>query len=291
MTSASGADLSNSELLTKLVELIKKESNNIKTEIKQDIQEIKIENAKILERIKQQEEKIEQLEQTNKKLQQENLYLERATRKNNILVFGLEVNSKTAHLVDVVTEKLNNLLGINISQQDLRNLYVIQTKEFPVKVEFISYYKKQEIFQNVYKLKNSKVFVVHDLCEKDRQTNKILQNHRKAAKAKNIPAKIIGDRLIVNGDTYTVDMLEANNQSIPTTPSDDITEENEDVFNKSTNDGMTSTAVASTYTSSRPSTSPGDKPPTKKSKQDTSKQMVEQLSRKTRLQSQTRGNK
>nr|CAI5825645.1 unnamed protein product [Callosobruchus analis] len=51
---------------------------------------------------------------------------------------------------------------------------------------------------------------------------------------------------------------------------------------------MTSTAVASTYTSSRPSTSPGDKPPTKKSKQDTSKQMVEQLSRKTRLQSQTR---
>nr|CAI5843663.1 unnamed protein product [Callosobruchus analis] len=132
MTSASGADLSNSELLTKLVELIKKESNNIKTEIKQDIQEIKTENAKILERIKQQEKKIEQLEQTNKKLQQENLYLERATRKNNILVFGREVNSKTAHLVDAVTEKLNNLLGINISQQDLRNLYVIQTKEFPV---------------------------------------------------------------------------------------------------------------------------------------------------------------
>nr|CAI5858551.1 unnamed protein product [Callosobruchus analis] len=116
MTSASGADLSNSELLTKLVELIKKESNNIKTEIKQDIQEIKTENAKILERIKQQEEKIEQLGQTNKKLQQENLYLEGATRKSNILVFGLEVNSKTAHLVDVVTEKLNSLLGINISQ-------------------------------------------------------------------------------------------------------------------------------------------------------------------------------
>ncbi|CAH1959925.1 unnamed protein product [Acanthoscelides obtectus] len=92
MTSSN--DLSNTELLSKLVELIKKESNSVKSEIKQEIQEIKLENAKILNLVKQQDEKLELLEKSYKKLEQQNLQLERATRKNNILVFGLEVDKQ-----------------------------------------------------------------------------------------------------------------------------------------------------------------------------------------------------
>ncbi|CAH2012685.1 unnamed protein product [Acanthoscelides obtectus] len=107
MTSSN--DLSNTELLSKLVELIKKESNSVKSEIKQEIQEIKLENAKILYLVKQQDEKLELLEKSYKKLEQQNLQLERAVRKNNILVFGLEVDSKTANLADIATGKLNDL--------------------------------------------------------------------------------------------------------------------------------------------------------------------------------------
>ncbi|CAH2012506.1 unnamed protein product [Acanthoscelides obtectus] len=123
MTSSN--DLSNTELLSKLVELIKKESNSVKSEIKQEIQEIKLENAKILNLVKQQDEKLELLEKSYKKLEQQNLQLERAIRKNNILVFGLEVDSKTANLADIATGKLNDLLGINISNNDLQNIYGI----------------------------------------------------------------------------------------------------------------------------------------------------------------------
>ncbi|CAH1962125.1 unnamed protein product [Acanthoscelides obtectus] len=60
----SGKDLINTELLSKLVELIKEESNNVKSEIKQEIPEIKLENAKILKLVKQQHEKLELLEKS-----------------------------------------------------------------------------------------------------------------------------------------------------------------------------------------------------------------------------------
>nr|CAI5826835.1 unnamed protein product [Callosobruchus analis] len=62
----SGADLTNIELLTKLVELIKKESNTVKTEIKQEIQEVRFESSTILNNVREQDEKLEQLtKQTN----------------------------------------------------------------------------------------------------------------------------------------------------------------------------------------------------------------------------------
>nr|CAI5823642.1 unnamed protein product [Callosobruchus analis]CAI5854146.1 unnamed protein product [Callosobruchus analis] len=268
MTSGSGADLSNSELLSKLVQLIKKESEDIKTEIRQEIQEIRKENTRILGLIKQQDDKIEYLEQKN-------LQLERAVRKNNVLVFGLDVDAKTTNLVNVVIQKLNNLLETNLSVEDVNNIYVIKSeKNCPVKIELVSYLKKQQVFHNIHKLKKSGVFIVHDLCPKDQEINKILQKHRKAAKAKNYTAKIIGNKLIINGDTYSVDELEnedyvmgSNNPSAPDTPTANITGT---PFQRS-------------------SVSPSSKPQTKKAKIELVKETTtDQVFRKTRLQSQSR---
>nr|CAI5826915.1 unnamed protein product [Callosobruchus analis] len=58
-------------------------------------------NAKILNPVCEQNEKFEQLTRANKQLIHENLQLESVTRKNNIVISGLGLDSKTADLVTV----------------------------------------------------------------------------------------------------------------------------------------------------------------------------------------------
>lgn len=197
-------DLSNSELYEKLLAAIQTESKNTKEDLKE---EIKTQNDNIIHLLQQQNIKINDLEIKYNQLEQKNLTLERRIRKNNVIIFGLKIN-KQVRLHEFILEKLEELLQIKLAESDLNNVYQIKTdKGEPIKVELSTYLKKELILSNTYKLKGTKIFIVHDLCYNDRIDNKILREHLKLAKSKNYFAKIKGNKLVINDDIYSVEQL------------------------------------------------------------------------------------
>lgn len=193
------------ELFAELVKVIQTENNKTKEEITNNII---AETQKIVQVIEEQNKKINILEKKYDTLNQKYLNLERQVRKNNILIFGLDLQEEN-NLQEFVLKSLNNKLEINLKESDINNIYEIKGRKGNfVKLELISYMKKQIIFQNIKKLKNSKLSIAHDLNFEDRNKNKILVKHLKEAKSKNYSAKIVGRKLIVNGTSYAAEDLE-----------------------------------------------------------------------------------
>lgn len=215
--------LSTNELYSKLLEVIKQEGNNNKEDIKSEIKretrklseeinaKIKEENRKLTELIEQQNQKIILLQSKCDQFQNRCLNLERQIRKNNIIIFGLTIENDIS-LLEFVINKLNTLLGIELKESDISNLFIIKTnKGEPVKIEFTSYLKKNLIFKNIGKLKGTKIFIANDLCVEDRSAQKILLQHLKHARSKNYYAYIKGQTLIINGEVYTPEQLQSKN--------------------------------------------------------------------------------
>lgn len=295
--------ISNNDLYVKLLAAIKQQGEDTKNDI---LDYIKCENAKLVESIEVQDRKLECLDKKYSDLEFKYLNLERQVRKNNVVIFGLEVNTERNLCYTVVT-KLNELLGINIREDDLNNVYAIKTSNgSPIKVEFLSYLKKDQIFKNIHKLKNSHIFIANDLCYNDRMKLKILQKHQKLAKSKNLPTKIIGLKLLANGEFFTADQLEN-----PTSQGESEKYVNEEIEERSKSNSAPSTPhpycsdsleyseeISNTQVEleNRPSLSPGDNQPVKRIKlnqQKLSSGIASKSSNKspvirTRLQSSTK---
>lgn len=138
-------------------------------------------------------------------LENKSLLLDRKIRKNNIVIFGLKTEKSTG-LLEEVLQKLNEILGIKLVENDVNNVYRIGNKSTII-VEFISYLRKQLVFQNIRKLKNSGVSISNDLSPEDRETSKILYKNLKVAKSRNHKAYIKNYRLYVDEKVYTAEQL------------------------------------------------------------------------------------
>ncbi|KAG5891844.1 hypothetical protein JTB14_030149 [Gonioctena quinquepunctata] len=142
-------ELPNKDLFDKLLEAIQITREKSKGEIMKNIFE---ENKKLIELFEKQNEKIKVLEAKFSQLDKSSINLERHSRKNNIIIFGL---GKLSHsnLVKEVIQKLNSILGINLNEQDLNNKFPLNpVAEAPIKLEFLSYLKRRKIFEYAYKL-------------------------------------------------------------------------------------------------------------------------------------------
>lgn len=217
-------DLSNSELLQKLSQLIEKTSDTIKKEIKDEIQEI---NHSLLLKIENQEKKRRELEDHFLRLQAGHERLEKGSRRNNIIVFGVDVTDRRADLAEFVLDKIGNLLELNLNLSDVNDVYRIKTtKGFIIKIEFLSNLKVREVFKNVTKLRNTGITISQDLSLQERKDREVLLRHMREARAKKYYANIVGSRLKVNGTFYTVTQLESSrnftwepkSNSAPATP-------------------------------------------------------------------------
>lgn len=206
---AENSDISNNDLLAKIAQTIREEGKKNKQEITSDInKQIIKENEKLLKKIDEQNIKLNLLESKYNKLEIRCINLERHYRKNNILIFGLEI-PENKNLLHYTVEKLNALLEVNILVSDINNLYHLRPndKGTPIKVEFVTYIKKIEILKNANKLKGTRIFIAQDFCLEDRQDNKVLNEHYKLARSKNCYAKIKGKTLQINDEVYTLAQL------------------------------------------------------------------------------------
>lgn len=203
------------EIFKQLGKLIKEENDKqlgaFKVILKEETTEIKKEIYEIKTAITESERRIKLLQDSNCILQKKNEYLERKLKKNNIVIFGLEVEKE--NLVNDVIRHLSELLHINIDISQINNVYKIgkQPTNQPIVVEFLSYLVKVEVLKNCKNLKGTKISISDDLSKADQAVRKCLLKHQKEAKNNNLNAYIRGNKLMINNDVYTVEDLEKEN--------------------------------------------------------------------------------
>lgn len=176
--------------------LLQEQTIEIKEGFKHDLNDLVF-------KVRKYELKIQQLERRC-------LTLERKVRKNNVIIFGLEVKDSELALDTLL--QINKLLGLNITINDVNNIYKIgKSDKPPIIIEFLSFYKKLEVFKNkerLRSLKTANVAISSDLCDQDRREQKILRSHLKKARENKLPAKIRGQRIEIQGKWYTASQLE-----------------------------------------------------------------------------------
>lgn len=169
--------------------------------------------------------------------------LDRKQRENNIIIFGLETRNEEL-TPNYIKKQIKNLVDIDITDSELNNFYPLgKTSDPPIKIEFTSFLKKKAILRNTKKLKGSRIFIANDLTEKQRNQNSILRKHLNLARGnKEVNCYIKGNRLHVNGRTYSPDELEYQEednikiqgkpQSAPGTPTPAASKDHQPPFAK-----------------------------------------------------------
>lgn len=167
--------------------------------------------------------KVDLLERENKELREGLESANRLENKKNIIVFGLEKDSKLSP--ELLCCELNGLLGTRVEASEISDFYTLgRTEKCPLKIEFVSYQTKKNIFNHVKKLKGSKVSIANDLTPKQRQENRRLRSFLLEAREKYTEKSYIkGNKLVVGQVAYDLEDLECSEEqnkvnSAPGTP-------------------------------------------------------------------------
>lgn len=143
------------------------------------------------------------------------LQLERISRKNNVIVFGLQLDG--SNLISETIDKLNTLLDLQLTIKDINDIYRINKRtNSPIKIEFISYLNKKLVLSSTKKLKGTNIYINNDLCKEDQERQKILRMHVNEAKSKGYHAYIRGGKLIVNNEAISPSKLQPQIESVDT---------------------------------------------------------------------------
>lgn len=162
---------------------------------------------RILKELGVTRERVEELERENTELKNKIENLERVTRKKNIVIFGMERKDPIPS-VDVFAEELSSLLKITIDSTDIIDLHSLGNETTsPLKVELLSYSKKQRILSQGYQLKGTEIKIAHDLTQAQREDFTVLKKYLVQARNNNKKAAIKGQRLIIEGKSYTANQL------------------------------------------------------------------------------------
>nr|CAH7759786.1 unnamed protein product [Callosobruchus chinensis] len=105
--------------------------------------------------------KLQSLECKYKSLEECYTRLDRQIRKNNILIFGFTLPNKDNDLLANTLNQIKEYLTVEVTEGDINNIYKIKVNQsWAIKLEFISYLKKQSVMKNTFKLKGTKIVFV-----------------------------------------------------------------------------------------------------------------------------------
>lgn len=158
-------------------------------------------------KVEELEVKVTELETENTVLQERIKYLEESAKKNQVIVFGLQEDTEEL-LEEKILNLLTNTLAIEIHLETIDNLYRIGKKGKgsvrPVIIRFVRFLEKQVVLKNAHKLRGTGISICNDLTLQQQKDHKILYKYYKTAKDKGFSAKITGNRLVVNEETFNV---------------------------------------------------------------------------------------
>lgn len=186
---------------------------------------IEASEVRVLLKIESLNSRIRTLEKENRQLKNKVEILDRESRRNNLVIFGLNSVPREVS-VDFISSQIKQLLDVQLDESNINNLYKLGNAEnSPIKLELVSMLKKREILLNCRKLKGSKIYIANDLTEKQRGEYKILREHLSRAREDTENSCYIkGNKLYVNNVAYTVEDLkyetepEPRSYSSPPTP-------------------------------------------------------------------------
>lgn len=154
-------------------------------------------------------ETVEHLKTEVREIKNKNLLLERRVRKNNVIIFGVNLN--TDNILKETLDTINHHLHTNLVESDINNIRLVGRgqRSLPIILEFVSFLKKVTIFKNIRNLKGTGIAISNDLCREDREQNRTLVKYYKKAKSEKIDASIKNGKLLVDGKSYTVSELKS----------------------------------------------------------------------------------
>ncbi|XP_029822697.2 uncharacterized protein LOC115308770 [Ixodes scapularis] len=153
---------------------------------------------------------IADIQQANKLQERRLVELENRSRKDNLVIFGIE--EQPGETGDSLKDKvINNLfkttLKVTVNSVDrLHRLgRHVPEKTRPVILHFQDHSEKMSVLKNCHLLKGSKVSVRHDLSQETIRTRKLLWTSAQPDKQNDAKVFLVHDKLHVNGDIYAWD--------------------------------------------------------------------------------------
>lgn len=200
-----------------LKRIIEEANKNQTKELQVNINDVKSEINEIRKIIHQEIEKRKEIEEKYIELKNKYDILEKKTRKNNIVIFGLHYNPSESvknteakqHLLDFTIKKIDHLLGVQINPSEVDDIINFGKKETnkPILVKFCSFMKKQEILRNCKKLKGTEAFISEERNAEEREIHKNLYKYLKEARQGNKLAYIKENKLYINKKPYSLEEL------------------------------------------------------------------------------------
>lgn len=166
----------------------------------QDNTEIKKENQKLKQKIEDQDGRIEKLE--------------REVRKRNLIIYEIQdEKEETGNMLEIKIVEVAKILDVDLeTKTDIdytRRIGIYKEKQNrPILVVFTTQNKKMEWLRRSYKLKGTSYGLANDLTKIEREERRTLIQHMKKARESGFRAHIKWNKLIVNGEEYTVKDLE-----------------------------------------------------------------------------------
>lgn len=206
------SEITNGQILDILTKKIDEKFEELANKIDNNAQEL---NYKLIAANTQ----ISELQKENCILKETVEVLDRKIRRNNIAIFGLEVEEDK--ILEDTLNYLTSTLQIQLTENEISNIYKPKqdSVETPIIVEFVAYRKKLEIHSNLHRLKNTGVSISNDMSKSDRKVNKLLRHKLKEARDKNLRATIRGRKLLVEGKEFDYRCLIEENFEFPATSS------------------------------------------------------------------------
>lgn len=172
--------------------------------------------ARIILKVEDLNAKIKTLEKENEQLKRKIEHIEKDQRKKNLVLFGLSVETRSELSVHFMCEKLNELLELKLQEQDFSDVYFLgNSARSPVKIELVTYHKRQVILKQAKKLKGTGIFIAPDQTEAQREENRVLGSYLKKIREKTDARCFIkGSRLHVGNTSYTINELEEVEESV-----------------------------------------------------------------------------
>lgn len=235
MTNVLENDITNSQLLTKISEIIDEKFKIFTSAITKETETLQL----VLQKNKVT---INNLKRENRELQTRVFLLEKKIRKNNIAIFGLKTNGDNSLLLANTVSELNKLLNTTVTENSVSDIYRAgKSNKAPIILEFFSGQVKKHIISQVkqksQKLKEAKITICQDRSKEERLVYRFLRDELDKARQQGKEAKIRGDKLYINGEMYEYCRLEAGKEShgddsvnaVDRSDSDSDTEEQEEL--------------------------------------------------------------
>lgn len=162
-----------------------------------EITDIKTENSHLKNQIQAMQKRIDSTEN--------------ATRKNNIIIKGIDEHEHE-DLTEIVTELIPRKLNIQLKQEDIQDIFRMNTRSSPkpILLRLTRYMKKNEIMREKVKLNGSKIYLDNDYNETWREIRRKLLPFMHEARKEGKRSSIIKNMLKIDDDLFTLNEEQTN---------------------------------------------------------------------------------